>query len=782
MKSRAAAMNVYPDLWTRWVWHKQPIDALALDAPDHDGSPLNIARQVYHRMLCRIACAALWDRLVSWSVVTLFLAIGGGLLSIAQPAELFSFSFWPFLLFFVALVVLIWMLPGRLMAGLIDDDDRAEVAGVVRRAFLRDIPADTPADLVDVWRHGWLTSEGRPIAAELTEADGRASPAGEFAAMAGAVIFLLAAAIGSLGGSLLLAGAAPMMILTILFFARNPLIERGQELEVQEAVEGIAYSQAGGQPWAMALENARTIQLEEAKRDKSPLVQLGTTTGLLAARGDSFAPSAGLPLAASLRDLQLHLIAFGGTGAGKTTGVLVPIARAVSSWDNVGLLVLDGKGALPKELEDMDLSGFKVIDPEVETLSLVNGLEPQAVIETIATILGGAGASENGSFWIDSAGGLLRRAAVVAHALGGAHWCLSGIAAIAFQDDKRKAALESIPGLEENKRVNAVLHEAVTYLHKEWPTLDEKTRSNIIATARAWITTITAHGDLLRWAKSTGPDSVDLLAPLNGGRVGLLLPAYRYGKAGAVVTALLKARFFAKIKARAEDPSWPDRESPIVMLMDEAQEIATEEDATMLAIGRSLGLSVIAATQTVEGVTERLGLVTSQKWLTIFGNALALSGRSNLTDEFMADRAGHSWRLTVEEVEGLPVRTAIDANVATGVLAAARNQPSMAEAVALPGTALAKTAWNRVTQPIAHTLASIGGAAPGQALGASNPKTKLGPRPVLEQEELQSLLAEPDTALALLTRGRVVRRDVVKLHPYRPARSAKPEAENEDAA
>ena len=778
-KKRPGGMNVYTNLWMRWVFHKQPFDMLALSSPQHGGSTQEVARQVYHRLVCRLACAELWSRLIGWSGLALLLSIGGGYLSLSGSGAIMSTSIWPFLLFLVAFGVLCWLIPSKLMNDLVDEHDIAEAQGVIRRVFLRDIPADTPADLADVWRYGWTTSEGRPIAGEITEADARATTAREFAFATAFVIFFLASAIGSLAGSVILAGFGPLVVVFFLFMVKNPLIERGRELEVQEAVEGIAYSEAGGEPWAMGIENARTQQLAAAKRDKSPLVCLGTSTGLLAARGDNFAPSPGLPFSASLNDLQLHLIAFGGTGSGKTTGVLVPIARAVAEWDNCGLLVLDGKGALPKELEDMELKGFEVVDPHTEIISLVSGLDPLTIVDTLATILGGSGSKESGTFWIDSTSGLLRRAAVIAHALGGKYWCLTEIAAIAFQDEMRKAALEAVRDLPEDKRINPVLREAMVYLHHEWPLMDEKTASGIIATGRAWISTITAHGDLLRWAKHTGTDSVDLLKPLNGGRLGLLLPAYRYGKAGAVVTALLKARFFAKIKARAENPNWKATESPIMMLMDEAQEIATEEDATMLAIGRSLGLSVIAATQTVEGVIQRLGDKTAHKWLTIFGNALTLAGRSPDTDFFMARRAGSSWRLAINQLQGMSVRTAIDANMVTGVMAAGRNQSSIEHATAIPGTELAKLAWFRITKPIAQTISMITN--PGNAektMGANQPQTTLGPRPIVDKDELQSLLAEPDTAFIMLSRGRVMRRDIVRLNPYRPARpeDKKPEA------
>ena len=43
--------------------------------------------------------------------------------------------------------------------------------------------------------------------------------------------------------------------------------------------------------------------------------------------------------------------------------------------------------------------------------------------------------------------------------------------------------------------------------------------------------------------------------------------------------------------------------------------------------------------------------------------------------------------------------------------------------------------------------------------------TKLGVSPLLDPGEASALLAEPDTALVVATRGRVIRRDVVVLAP-----------------
>lgn len=88
----------------------------------------------------------------------------------------------------------------------------------------------------------------------------------------------------------------------------------------------------------------------------------------------------------------------------------------------------------------------------------------------------------------------------------------------------------------------------------------------------------------------------------------------------------------------------------------------------------------------------------------IFGSALTLNGRSPSTDDFMADPARPAWWLTIPAVEGLPVRTEIDAHTNTGVVAASRYQATVREFVAIPGSKLAHLGWQRFTAPIANAL------------------------------------------------------------------------------
>lgn len=295
--------------------------------------------------------------------------------------------------------------------------------------------------------------------------------------------------------------------------------------------------------------------------------------------------------------------------------------------------------------------------------------------------------------------------------------------------------------------------------------MEERTRSNILAVIRSWMSTITATPELLRWARTpAGKDTVDILAPLIGGRIGLLIPEYRYGVAGSVVTALIKARIYSALKSRAERDWSGTAETPVAFIVDEAQEVATTQDAQMLPIGRSLGLAMIAATQGVEGINAKLGEATALKWLSIFGSVIALSGRSPATDELVSQRAGQAWQLTPTDVEGNTVRGSLATEAISGPVAVSRTQPHMAQT-------LAKGSWFSAPNRIASAIAAMRGGAGPQLREHSPVRMTLGPRPLVIGGEIASIAAVPDTAVVLATRGRVPRRDVVRLRPEYPASS-----------
>jgi hypothetical protein len=232
--------------------------------------------------------------------------------------------------------------------------------------------------------------------------------------------------------------------------------------------------------------------------------------------------------------------------------------------------------------------------------------------------------------------------------------------------------------------------------------------------------------------------------------VGILAPAYKYGAAGPVLLGLQAARISAGIRDRAGRPRRAD-ETPVIMVIDEAQDIATKADADTLAIGRSLGYGVIAATQTVEGVKARLGEETTAKWLSIYGSVIALANRSRETDKLVSERLGTVNSPHLDTLAAIPsVRTSVFAQNAAGSQAGGRHQSTVREALAGDDSGIVMTIIDKAN-PFRIIGRAMADAKDGD--GDKGPSSKV------------ALLYEPDTALVCINRARVPRRDLIELSP-----------------
>ncbi|XVJ51442.1 MAG: type IV secretion system DNA-binding domain-containing protein [Vampirovibrio sp.] len=738
--------------WTPYVWRDQEVDALVFSRPVHLGQPEQLARNLYHRMVVRIACSRLYWR--QWWVL-IYCAIGCAL-GHAVP------QLWPewvpvhvgleVIGFLIGTVVGgVWLVP-YVMKDSVKAYERKEARAIVRRTMLRDVPDGTPADLADAYRYGWLTSQGNPLSLEVSEADFRNREGGHRAGQ----FLWCCVAVGCVFGSLLGYGLGSSVLLGAIILGKmtldhEPVGQRMQELEAQEGVEALIALSSGSHQRGETVEAARQKQMQEAIKDETPLFKLGVSTGILAARNDDFAPSAGLEMALSLRDLQQHLLVLGGTGSGKTSGIIRPLALQIAQQEAIGLIVMDGKGSLPHELAD--LPDMVVVEPTKHCLSLVSGLDPAAIASTISAILSQKGGDR---FWTDSARILLYNAAWLCKTLTSeGYWSLDVIGKTACQSAFREAVIQKI---EENAigALPAPVLDALDFFSHEWQDMDDRVKSSIIGTLKSWLATIMQHPDLSVWAKAKeGDDTINPLDCMRGARIALHIPGFRYGAAGALVTSLIKARVFAELKNRA-DRELEELETPVVMIADEAQEITTDDDATMLAIGRSLQFSFIAASQTVEGIHEKLGSATASKWLSIFGNVITLPNRSGMSDQFVAERVGLTWKSLVSGTMGMAIRDAIRADVMTSDRSAAALQSSLTYT---DGDLFSQ--FKRGTRGVMTTLA----AALGQGTAQSPFSTQIGVLPTVFAGEMTTLLAEPNTALAVLTRARVPRRDVIRVQP-----------------
>lgn len=806
------------------LWGVLGFNETHLQPLPYNASRETVVQTAKERLLTRLVAEQIWKiqgRIFSWAAA---IAIAGGVVAgdswllSSHPMDISPESFIPVSKFELVITIaskgvlaigsgaiVYYLIAPKLIRSIELDELEKRAEGITERVFRREIPEGTPPDLDDGWRHGWLAADSRPRSAELSPYDlkhleirkrlkwwGTAAVTvsiGSLTFPAWAVLALPALAflprgVGKnlskldyllfetpIGKASLIAAAiiggsiSNAMILLIIGLIRlwrdnqdtSPRLLRALELKGAAAVEASLYTQAGGLPFADLVESARKEQIENAVRDRSPLFVLGTSTGLLAARGDLFAPSEGLPFALSLTDLQRHLLVLGGTGSGKTAGILRPVIGQALNLSGVGLVILDGKGALPAEYANT--KGVQLITPKNAEISLVDGVSPSTLIDTLVDVLSpSTGSSE--PFWTISAADLLRKAATLAHAASGEYWTLANIGRAAFQTGFRKEIINAIP----RGKASLEVVQAAEFFAQEWDKIpaDDKTKAGIEATARSWMNAIAAHPDLQKWMNTApGSDTVDITTALQGARLAVNLPDYLYGSAGAAVVALLKARLYGKLKARAE--GWQMNDVPVLIVMDEAQEIATREDAVMLAIGRSLGLGVVAATQTVEGVHARLHGFAS-KWLGIFSHAIALRGRSPDTDHWMSLRTGAIWQARSQMGNGLTLDQGIIHDSVTDLQAAALHQPEMN---------IQDMVWwlrtgahsQRHTDEDAQFEKPIRQIEKDIMTGTSS---SIGVMPIINQGELPELLAKPLTALASVTRAGVERRDVITLKPVFP--------------
>jgi hypothetical protein len=726
------------------------IDRLVLWPPiSEPDDPAAFARELYHRYLAHLLAMRLWRyEWLALLAAAILLLLLKSIIGLAGPGIGILFA-----LIGIGLMVTIGVKAALrfLLAPVKIQPDIDAARALVRRLCLREVPEGTPPDLADPWRHNWMTADGRPLAAEIGEFDlrstelvGRCKP-----------IFFAALALGLVPVGFSVLGGVALLVILVISICKAlsdpaPIAIRSRLLDVAAAgtAEGAAWAMAGASRWAARTEEARKSQLAVAIADKSPVLTLGRATGLLAARGDGFAPSAGLEMALSLTDLMQHLLVLGGTGSGKTAGVLRPLCKQLGVADGIGLVVLDGKGALPGEVAKF-IPDFTVIDPATRSMSLVEGLTPTEVVTVISDRLGRSEGKDK--FFEESAAGLMRHAAVMVKARDEASWSLEKIWRMANNGPGEQL-------LEDVDLTVPQVSEAVSFFKDEWPGLDKEVKSSIMATLRAWYTTITGHPDTLKWAMTlAGKSDVDLTGALRGKRIGILAPAHRYGEAGPVVMALLKARIFAAIRDRA-DKGMAEGETPVVLVMDEAQEVTTRQDALILGIARSLSLAIVASTQTVEGIEARLGSAEAAQFLTLFGSVIALQNRSARTTQVVTARLGASFRPTLDAVPGVPtVRDAVTAQRASGRIAAAKTQPAVAATI---GFGEGRRAGDLLRAISPFQL--FRGALQGQQ---ERPQSRVQAAPLVLPDELTELVVEPDTALAILTRARVPRRDVVKLSP-----------------
>lgn len=478
-----------------------------------------------------------------------------------------------------------------------------------------------------------------------------------------------------------------------------------------------------------AIQTTMPLKLSEnawAKRaDKAGPAQfhLGKTTGVAAMRGDPLGSDADKDMAFSLRDLMGHVICLGGSGSSKTSAVALPLIEQIGKV-KAGLLVLDGKATLPSESAKR-IPDMEIIEPPM-IMSLTEGLAPELFAATVAQINASKGDSDK--FFTSSAAALLDAAARVVHSTGKAEdWTAVNVWRCASNQKMRQAFIQDIS----DEAADRMEVRAALEFWASWAETDEKTRGNIQATLQSWLSPLLTNPKLLPWAEAhTG---LKIEAVLEGKRMGINLPEFRYGLAGALVSALAKARLYAAVQERGE--VW---EIPTFIVMDEAQAILTASDDAILPIGRSLGLGLVLLSQNVDGIESQLGADRANRLLAIPATVIAFGTRSPKSATWLSERIGgfvHTRPERSSPTFGASINAAItDAKA------------GFDEAISPRSLVRAATTWVTKT---------------GEGQGGEMWKVETGP--LIDPAEFETMLAAPSLAACIWNRGGIPRRDLVQL-------------------
>lgn len=670
--------------------------------------------------------------------------------------------------------------------GIFNVEDAAAANELINRTMIRDFDEETtPEDLQDNFRNLTIDVEGNPVDGQIMITDIEVptfrNTLNFFKAEYNIMFFTgflfssgLAYSIieGTSGGYSGMASAAVygsisaffgfLFFLSFLFgmTKNSPLAVRmAAATKMQRSTAAQALVDKVGPDYYKSIEKARQSQIENASRDKTNFIKLGETTGVLSERRDPFAPSEeGMPFGMTMEDLSTHLAVIGQTGSGKTSGVLRPIfAQVMTNPDfNSGLFVLDGKGALPLELTDLS-EDYKLINPEHSDFNPIENLTADEVSDSLYEMFGSA---SDDDFWNLAAAKLIRASANLLE-MTNEPWTLTNVYRAVIDDDYvQDVVCPQLPALSAMK---AFQRSAAEYRLKTHIGTPEKTRGSIDNTAGLWLSTLTDNQKLSHWADAEHGVLVESVC--EGAKVGLALPEAIYGLAGAVISNLAKKRIYNAIKKRGDTWKQTPGQTQVILLIDEFQNIfgRGNQDAAMLSIARSLGLVFIGGTQNIDGVQMTLGSedATNQ----FFGNILsmiALRSDTDLTRKFISRRMGSEWKAVVDKVSTIPdTKFEFNAIQTSGV-------DSLIRSTTLGDDIKGSTGFGRTASAAIYNFAE-NAIDPIRSLITGNDASYVDSNiknvNIVGEDEISTMLAVPNTALAQIYRGRVQRRDVITLTP-----------------
>ncbi|MCB4346860.1 type IV secretory system conjugative DNA transfer family protein [Burkholderia vietnamiensis] len=368
------------------------------------------------------------------------------------------------------------------------------------------------------------------------------------------------------------------------------------------------------------------LQQEEAG---AIFIEFGTATGYNSSIGDPFAPDRGLPFGVSDEDLKLHAMFFGSTGMSKTSSLMRPIVTEIGKT-KAGLILLDGKGALPYEINS---DKIKLIAPErVKHFNYVAGLEPTILAYTLLTTFSPPTAGDHNAIfkeysYIHAVYAFIFRQSLIKHGImNDSPITIKEIADLymtpaKFDKDNKMQIVEHplIQLFFQNEKAardldggDPTLNDAFNSYRNFLQSGDEE-REKISMSFTTWIVPFFQNKELYDWNNSTSAQSEIHLPDLhNGAQFSLALPEKKFGLTGRAIYKFFQAQVLNNLYNRGE--GWKARgEQHVFIIADECQDIFDNTTADAMAWLRGFGGSFIGATQNWESLVKAMGEIAAKK-------------------------------------------------------------------------------------------------------------------------------------------------------------------------
>lgn len=436
---------------------------------------------------------------------------------------------------------------------------------------------------------------------------------------------------------------------------------------------------------------AYLAQLEVIKAfDKTPVIEVGTGSGVFRFRGQLSAPTKGQPMRYSLHDMAQHTLVLGGTGEGKTRSIIRPVVeklltlRAKAAQTGkvrmISFYCTDGKAVLWRDIKEAAEAAGQGADVKVIGcneaagefgVDLLEGVDPQLVADIIRSVMRqtkGDGGSD--SFWPDMAAEIIRHAAVVGRAWemtddgmdlvgvsGERIYSLVMIYQLALDPEVQERAVKAILAAIEDPQqwpiiepfATVELFDSIRYMRSQWTTLADATKTGITANITNAMAPFASNAKLRAAFASGRGQNLMKIADAWGSICLVNVSSLEYGIAGRIVNVMCKTLLYTEARKREMVNPKIGFSEKLFFVADEFQDLVTSDvaglsDSNFWNVARSTGTIGFISTQGMASLEQAIGRISAENFALQMRSKIFLRVEDPATMELAKKLAGRSLR------------------------------------------------------------------------------------------------------------------------------------------